>query len=431
MLPDKNILTRLIESKKPTDYKHNLTESVLSFCNVLSESILSISPDVQEHFAKATIKYKIGKNNFASIEPQVKKVVVSPLHIQYSEERDPKKLCRNISERIYSQSKPSEKDEVRMDFQAPSDFEDPQYAMKFIKIAYDNLRKKLKIPNQHIGIIMKLSFGEKSDLYPETYLQHLLNLEKTDESWNLPRNPKALTNGGKKILIYDPERKGITAEFVVEKIIKTDREKDFPWSCYIQPYSLKIFDPHIGVDLIEGIEGLENLASARQAYRNVSEIQYAQLQSVRTPDQALDEVLEDISEIEQDKNINSTEKEALIKARLGQGKFREYLVSYWKECAITKCNELTLLRASHIKPWRCCDNIERLDKFNGLLLTPNLDAAFDKGYVTFKDDGHIVISSALNNTNIKALGIDDTIMIPFHANHKKYIEFHRENIFKR
>jgi predicted transport protein len=143
MLP--NILTRLKESKKPTDYERNLTGAALSFCNVLSESILSISPDVHEDFAKATIKYKIGNYNFASIKPQVKKVVVRPLHIEYSEERDPKKLCRNISELKYSQSKPSEKDEVRIDFQKLSDFEDPQYAMNFIKIAYDKLTPGVRI----------------------------------------------------------------------------------------------------------------------------------------------------------------------------------------------------------------------------------------------------------------------------------------------
>ena len=39
--------------------------------------------------------------------------------------------------------------------------------------------------------------------------------------------------------------------------------------------------------------------------------------------------------------------------------------------------------ASHTKPWSACTHVERLDPFNGLMLTPNLDGAFDGGLVTF------------------------------------------------
>ena len=43
-----------------------------------------------------------------------------------------------------------------------------------------------------------------------------------------------------------------------------------------------------------------------------------------------------------------------------------------------------LLRAFHIWSWALCDTDEqRLDVFNGLLLSPNLDALFDGGWLTF------------------------------------------------
>jgi len=85
--------------------------------------------------------------------------------------------------------------------------------------------------------------------------------------------------------------------------------------------------------------------------------------------------------------LTPTEKDALVKARRGQGKFREAVLSYWGNCAVSNCSELFLLRASHIKPWKDSTNTERLDRYNGLLLNPNLDAAFDKGLISFADDG--------------------------------------------
>jgi HNH endonuclease len=75
-------------------------------------------------------------------------------------------------------------------------------------------------------------------------------------------------------------------------------------------------------------------------------------------------------------NLDKTTKKALIDCRVGQGIFRENLITYWKaRCAITGLSLTALLRASHIKPWRDSNNSERLDPFNGLLLSPSYDAA--------------------------------------------------------
>lgn len=83
--------------------------------------------------------------------------------------------------------------------------------------------------------------------------------------------------------------------------------------------------------------------------------------------------------------VNETEKKALSKSRIGQGKFRTRLKIFWKNsCAVTCCSTVNLLRASHIKPWQDSTNKKRLDEFNRVLLTPNLDAAFDYGLVSFK-----------------------------------------------
>ncbi|MDX1521473.1 MAG: HNH endonuclease signature motif containing protein, partial [Anaerolineae bacterium] len=69
-------------------------------------------------------------------------------------------------------------------------------------------------------------------------------------------------------------------------------------------------------------------------------------------------------------DLSDTEREAIIQSRIGQGKFRTMLINYWQCCAVTGCQNETLLRASHIKPWRNSKNEERLDVYNGLLLIP-------------------------------------------------------------
>jgi putative restriction endonuclease len=79
-----------------------------------------------------------------------------------------------------------------------------------------------------------------------------------------------------------------------------------------------------------------------------------------------------------------TTRNALVAARLGQGKFREDLDKIWSvRCALSSLTRRELLRASHIKPWSASNNFERLDPYNGLLLSVGYDVAFDNLLITF------------------------------------------------
>ena len=69
--------------------------------------------------------------------------------------------------------------------------------------------------------------------------------------------------------------------------------------------------------------------------------------------------------------------------RIGHDSFRDALVQYWGgACAITGMSNKALLRASHIKPWAASTSEEQTSLFNGLLLAPQWDAAFDCGLWT-------------------------------------------------
>lgn len=140
------------------------------------------------------------------------------------------------------------------------------------------------------------------------------------------------------------------------------------------------------------------------------------------------DIFDDFKDIEKEK-INETEKTELKKARIGQGKFRNQLIELWGKCSVTGFEKTEILVASHILPWRKSTNKERLDKFNGLLLTPNYDKLFDKALISFDDEGKILISQSLKDEDLKLLGVNKDASIrkdKLIDKHLHYLKQHRE-----
>jgi hypothetical protein len=129
----------------------------------------------------------------------------------------------------------------------------------------------------------------------------------------------------------------------------------------------------------------------------------------------------------------ATEVERLVVQRVGQDIFRAGLIEYWEgSCAITGLAVARLLRASHIKPWADCESDrERLDVFNGLLLAPHLDAAFDCGLITVADDGAVVVSTALGISDQRILALAEPLRLRALADaHRAYLSWHRQKVFR-
>ncbi|OEU70814.1 MAG: hypothetical protein BA863_11940 [Desulfovibrio sp. S3730MH75] len=126
-----------------------------------------------------------------------------------------------------------------------------------------------------------------------------------------------------------------------------------------------------------------------------------------------------------------TSKSTTINARIGQNKFRKDLINTWNgKCPLTEIDLVDILKASHIKPWAAANDKERLDKYNGILLNPTVDALFDKGFISFKDTGEIIFSNLITTSIKNKLGIQNNI-IAIHTNHKPYLEYHRNKILKK
>lgn len=84
------------------------------------------------------------------------------------------------------------------------------------------------------------------------------------------------------------------------------------------------------------------------------------------------------------------------------------------------------LVASHIKPFVKSSEEESYDPENGLLLSQNMDGLFDKGYISFNDDGSIILSDKLDPELRDYLSkyVLDGVFVG--AKRKEYLNYHRE-----
>ena len=146
---------------------------------------------------------------------------------------------------------------------------------------------------------------------------------------------------------------------------------------------------------------------------------------------SIDEAIE--AQVLQDPGLDSTTKRQVVLARNGQGLFRARVFELEQSCRLTHIRTPALLIASHIMPWRSCTTAaERLDGANGLLLAPHVDRLFDKGFISFNDDGHVLISSRLDPEDLSKLGLSEACAvgsIPFSARQSQYLSFHRAAVF--
>lgn len=130
---------------------------------------------------------------------------------------------------------------------------------------------------------------------------------------------------------------------------------------------------------------------------------------------------------------NPTEVDQLVRARRGQGRFRLNVLAVEKRCRLTGVELEPFLVASHIKPWAVSSNAERLDGHNGLMLAPHVDLLFDRGWISFADDGSVLVANDEASAMLAAWGLPGVgvATAPFSAKQRGYLAFHRGNLFRK
>lgn len=241
-----------------------------------------------------------------------------------------------------------------------------------------------------------------------------------EEARYMNRNPgspkcnKILFSWGKKIY----------GELEVEKRLKRSEFLEIEKQNYKSVYKISsaiLYDPPLDHEYINQILDRINYKFSTE----VSDENY--LQIIKKTKLSKSE----INEIEYfDEKITDTERNAIRKQRIGQSKFRNYLLQRDKSCIICGISNPKLLIASHLKPWSISNNTERLDPNNGVILCANHDKMFDLGFFTFDNKGEIKVSTRLDEKTKTKLFPDQNLFHEFNKRSEKYRVYHHKNVFK-
>lgn len=172
------------------------------------------------------------------------------------------------------------------------------------------------------------------------------------------------------------------------------------------------------------------LSAQMGAWMNEIEIRRKAIGDDISIESKLDDIVE--QHLLNDATVEETQREAVIKARRGQGRYKQNLIAVEDRCRVTGVTDSRLLIASHIKPWRSCSNEERLDGHNGFLLTPHIDRLFDRGYITFDENCRVKPSERIAAAEFHKIGIDvdkPPHVGEFSKRQQDYLDYHRSNIF--
>lgn len=165
-----------------------------------------------------------------------------------------------------------------------------------------------------------------------------------------------------------------------------------------------------------------------------------QLKSIRLFKKEINDIQDDLRNtvemnIKESFNNPFYEKFKIVeqKQRIGQKLFRELLLSKYpdRKCSLCDIYSPEHLIANHIKPFKDCDVNEAIDPNNGLLLCPDHNHLMDKGYLTFSENGVIILSNSLNKNLISEFRLNSLLNKKYYFDKKtlEYINYHKAKVF--
>ena len=152
-----------------------------------------------------------------------------------------------------------------------------------------------------------------------------------------------------------------------------------------------------------------------------------------------DNAVKPVSRVEKpsplERELGSTTALRLTEVRTKQELFRRRLIGVEKKCRLTQVMDLRFLRASHIKPWAACDDIgQRVDGHNGLLLTPQADLLFDRGWISFENSGQLLVTDFMPKDVREKLGLKlkyGRQCGDFTPEQQGYLKYHRDHVYEQ
>ena len=150
---------------------------------------------------------------------------------------------------------------------------------------------------------------------------------------------------------------------------------------------------------------------------------------INEEEQRINEVKEIDTQLD-DYGLEGSTRKAVVDQRVNQSVFRLQLLKRYNSCCLCGVSNPDLLTASHIKPWADSSPKEKTDVNNGFLFCPNHDKLFDVGYISFEDDGRIIISKQLSEDDATLLNVSTEMRVKLTEKNYRYLEYHRNNILK-
>ena len=220
----------------------------------------------------------------------------------------------------------------------------------------------------------------------------------------------------------------VRGNLILRDHIKTNRRVFL--FIYVEKAYVK-FESELTLLTFDFFQALDLMGQKRLAIKfffRRTDIEYPEYYS---EDSIAQHISEKEGEDEYEKEIpNKTERQGLITSRVGQGAYRKSILFRWNfKCAVTNYSNKRILIASHIVPWKNSTNDERLDVDNGILLSPVYDALFDQNLISFENNGKIILSSSLQKTDFKLIGINGNECIKnLSSGNISYLRRHRQQL---
>jgi len=280
------------------------------------------------------------------------------------------------------------------------------------ELAYISLA--VKLIQEHVAF-KKTFIGEIDSITSKTLIQNIKN-----------KSSPHLLPGDK--IVLNPETNLARKEQIITNLISSHKTLEKLGIVKMEPigrdsYDITLIDKFASIDPYGTyfINFIEKSVAIKSLQAKAKEIETADDDREKIAD-------EEERKIEISKTIPATKKETLIKARRGQGKFRQAVFDLEKRSRLSGISIPELLIAGHVKPWANCDDIERLNPNNGYLFSPNEDLLFGKGWMTYAEDGSII---CIDQSLLEILNVDPTQNVgEFNEEQKMFLRYHQEYVYK-